>query len=149
MTKVLVINGPNLNILGTREPQIYGRTSLAKLEEMVAEKASELGLEADFFQSNHEGAVIDAIHATEGKFDWIILNPAAFTHYSYAVHDALKGVDVPAVEVHLSNIHAREGFRSHSVTAPACRGQICGFGIESYYMALHYIKMVSSEKEES
>ena len=136
MKKCLVINGPNLNMLGVREPGIYGSSTLSDLETMMREKATELGVSLEFFQSNHEGAIIDKIHASMGNFDGIILNPGAYTHYSYAIAYALGSVDVPCIEVHISNIHKREEFRRISVTAPSCRGQISGLGFYGYICAL-------------
>lgn len=136
MKKYLVINGPNLNMLGVREPGIYGSSTLSDLEAMMREKATELGVSLEFFQSNHEGAIIDKIHASMGNFDGIILNPGAYTHYSYAIADALGSIDVPCIEVHISNIHKREEFRRISVTAPSCQGQISGLGFYGYICAL-------------
>ena len=134
--KFLVINGPNLNLLGSREPDIYGRQDYAYLCRMVKEYAAAHGSTADCFQSNHEGAIIDAIQQADGVYDAIVINPGAYTHYSYAIYDALQAVDVPAVEVHLSDIRQREPFRQVSVTAPACRGQIVGHGFDGYLEAL-------------
>lgn len=134
--KFLVINGPNLNLLGRREPDIYGSRSYDDLCRMIREYAGARGAEADCFQSNHEGAIIDTIQQAEGKYDAIIINPGAYTHYSYAIHDALKAVSVPACEVHISDIHDREPFRAVSVTAPACVNQICGLGFEGYLRAM-------------
>ena len=136
--KFLILNGPNLNLLGSREPGIYGTTGYEALCAMLKDKAAALGAEADCFQSNHEGALIDAIHGAEGKYDAIIMNPGAFTHYSYAILDALKAVSVPCIEVHISNVHQREEFRHKSVTAPACVGQICGLGTYGYVAAMTY-----------
>ena len=136
--KFLVINGPNLNMLGIREPGVYGGESYEQLCERLKAYAAARGSEADCFQSNHEGAIIDAIHAANGVFDAIIINPGAFTHYSYAILDALKAVQVPAIEVHISNVHQREEFRHKSVTAPACVGQICGLGFYGYEAAMSY-----------
>jgi 3-dehydroquinate dehydratase II len=137
MNKILVINGPNLNLLGTREKNVYGGTSLKEIETRVKNEADKLNLDVDFFQSNHEGLIIDKIHESQGKYEVILINPGAYTHYSIAIRDALKSVDIPAIELHLSNIHTREEFRSRSVTAPSCIGQICGFGSDSYILALH------------
>ena len=134
--KVLVINGPNINMLGIREPEIYGKGTYDDLVGMIKSAASRLGVEAAFFQSNHEGAIVDVIQEAYGMYDGIVINPAAYTHYSYAIYDALRAVDVPAVEVHLSNIRQREPFRQISVTAPACRGQIVGHGFDGYLEAL-------------
>ena len=126
--KFLILNGPNLNLLGRREPDIYGRDGYDALCRRLEEFAEARGGSAACVQSNHEGDLIDQIHAAQGVYDAIILNPGAFTHYSYAILDALKAVDVPCVEVHISNVHRREEFRRKSVTAPACVGQICGLG---------------------
>ena len=136
--KFLIINGPNLNLLGRREPGIYGGRSYGALCAMIREHAAAHGSTADFFQSNHEGAIIDEIHAADGAYDAIIINPGAYTHYSYAILDALKAVDVPAYEVHISHIDQREPFRAISVTAPACVGQLYGHGFDGYLMAMDY-----------
>ena len=139
MGKILVLNGPNLNLLGTREPEIYGSLTLADINRRMRHRASEVGLEITFMQSNHEGVLVDAIQAARGTTDYIILNAAAFTHYSIAIRDAIAAVDVPVIEVHLSNIHKREEFRHKSVIAPVVLGQIAGFGAESYMAALEII----------
>lgn len=136
--KFLVINGPNLNLLGSREPDIYGATGYDSLCRLLVEQAAAMGATAACAQSNHEGEIIDAIHGAVGNYDAIILNPGAFTHYSYAIFDALKAVDVPCIEVHISNVHQREEFRHKSVTAPACVGQICGLGTYGYVAAMRY-----------
>ena len=136
MKKFLVINGVNLNMLGVREPGIYGTDSLKSLEERVKTKAAELGAEVEFFQSNYEGAICEAIQNALGVYDGIIMNPGAFTHYSYAIRDALGSVKLPAIEVHISNIHKREEFRHHSVTVYECVGQICGLRLKGYELAL-------------
>lgn len=136
MKKYLIINGPNINMLGVREPGIYGNSTLKDLEKQVKYKALELGVEAEFFQSNHEGEIIDKIHAAHNNFDGLIINPGAFTHYSYAIADALSSVFVPCIEVHISNVHKREEFRKKSVTAPSCKGQIAGLGFFGYICAL-------------
>ncbi|HWR98169.1 MAG TPA: type II 3-dehydroquinate dehydratase [Candidatus Methanoperedens sp.] len=137
--KVLVVNGPNLNLLGTREPGVYGRATLAEIESRTRALGRELGLDVAFVQSNSEGALVDAIQAAAGSAAAIIVNPAAYTHTSVALRDAIVAVDLPAVEVHLSNVHAREGFRHVSLTAPVCRGVIAGFGPDGYLLALRAI----------
>ena len=134
--KILVINGPNLNMLGIREPRIYGKESYADLENYLRQSAKELGLEIEIFQSNHEGAIIDAIQDADTTFDGIVINPGAYTHYSYAIRDAIKAITVPVVEVHISDIEKREEFRHLSVTAPVCIAQIRGHGFESYTMGI-------------
>jgi 3-dehydroquinate dehydratase-2 len=134
--KILVLNGPNLNLTGLREPDHYGNATLDEINSALFEAASSLGIDTVFFQSNHEGDIIDYIHSARDNFDGIILNAGAFTHYSYAIRDAIAAVDVPTVEVHMSNIHAREEFRHVSVIAPVCIGSISGFGSFSYHLAL-------------
>ena len=137
MSAVLVIHGPNLNLLGTREPEIYGHLTMQDINENLAKQAKSSGIDIDFFQSNHEGAIIDKLHNSRGKFDYIILNAGAFTHYSIAIRDAISAVEIPTIEVHLSNVHQREEFRHHSVISPVVVGQICGFGLDSYKSALY------------
>ena len=137
MMKILIMNGPNLNLLGEREPGIYGSESLASINEGLKIEADKLGVELDFYQSNHEGALIDRLHDARGKFDAIVLNAGAYTHYSIAIRDAIAAIKLPVVEVHLSNIHARESFRENSVIAPVCAGQISGFGAYSYTLGLY------------
>lgn len=139
MTKVLVLNGPNLNMLGTREKNVYGPKTLDEINAELSVLAQNNKIDIEFFQSNEEGKIVDTIQSTHKKIDYIILNPGAFTHYSIAVRDAIASVDTKVIEVHLSNIHAREEFRKESVTAPVCLGQITGFGALSYTMALEYI----------
>lgn len=135
--RIVVLNGPNLNRLGKREPTIYGHETLQDIEHKLEEQAKEFQIELSFLQSNREDELIDAIHeADDQAVDGIILNPAAFTHYSIALRDAIASVDVPVVEVHISNVHQRESFRATSVTAPVCIGQITGFGSDGYLLAL-------------
>ena len=139
MANVFVLHGPNLNLLGTREPEIYGSATLADINEMLKKRAEEAGIGIDFLQSNHEGVRVDAVQAARGKYDYIIFNAAAFTHYSIALRDAIAAVEVPVIEVHISNIHQREAFRHTSVLAPVAWGQICGLGVASYLAALEAI----------
>ena len=133
---ILVLHGPNLNLLGLREPEIYGATTLKDINARLEKEAQRLDVSLQCFQSNHEGALIDQIQAALGKFSGILINPAAYTHTSVALRDALAAVNLPTVEVHLSNIHQLETFRHHSYIAPIAVGQICGFGAESYYLGL-------------
>ncbi len=134
---IYVLNGPNLNLLGTREPETYGRASLADVERLCAETAAQFGLEADCRQSNHEGELVDFIHeAHTRKAAGIVINAGAYSHTSLALHDALMAVNIPTVEVHVSNIHARESFRHHSFTAMAAFAMLCGFGIDGYRLAI-------------
>ena len=136
--KILVINGPNLNMLGIREPTIYGDRSFAALEKFIRESAAELSLEVSLFQSNHEGEIVDIIQSAYGVYDGIVINPAAYTHTSVAILDALKAVDIPTVEVHLSDINEREEFRRHSFVSLVAKQTICGLGFEGYKKALEY-----------
>ena len=136
MKRVLVIHGPNLNLLGVREPSVYGTTTLADIDRALVARGAESGITVDTMQSNGEGAIIDAIHAARGTYDGIVMNPGAYTHTSVAIRDAGAAVGVPVVEVHLSNIHAREKFRRTSLIAPVAVGQICGFGADSYILGL-------------
>jgi len=138
--KFLVINGPNINMLGIREPGIYGKSTYADLENYIEEFAKNMGDEATVLQSNSEGELIDYIHYALDKYDGIVINPGAYTHYSYAIYDALKTVNMKTVEVHISNIHQRDEFRHKSVTAPACIGQICGLGFRGYTLAIEFLK---------
>jgi 3-dehydroquinate dehydratase-2 len=133
--RLLVINGPNLNLLGVREPHIYGSQTLADIEQDLRESFPDV--EFEFFQSNHEGAIIDVIQSTIGSaFNGVVMNPGAFTHYSYAIRDAVAALTIPVIEVHLSNIHMREEFRRHSVIAPVCKAQLSGFGSTGYRLAV-------------
>ena len=139
--KILVINGPNINMLGSREPDIYGKMDYKALETGIKEYAAEKGAQADLYQSNIEGEIVDSIQTAQEKYDGIVINPAAYTHYSIAILDALKAVDIPAVEVHISHIAQRDEFRHKSVTAAGCIGQIAGFGFNSYYLAIDALLM--------
>ena len=139
MAEVLVLHGPNLNLLGTREPEIYGSATLEDINEMLRRRAQEAGLGIDFLQSNHEGVLVEAIQQARGKYAYIIFNAAAFTHYSIALRDAIAAAGVPVIEVHISNVHQREEFRHHSVLAPVALGQICGLGVASYLAALEAV----------
>lgn len=141
-----MINGPNLNLLGQREPGIYGHSSLEHVVEMLKDHGSKMGIYVGHLQSNSEGEIIDALHNAAGKWDGVILNPGAYTHYSYAIRDAVAAVDLPVIEVHISNIHAREEFRRHSVIAPVCIGQISGLGVEGYLLALDYFARYFNKK---
>lgn len=137
MSKIMVIHGPNLNLLGTREPEIYGRETLSDINAMLEKQAAAQGVETAFFQSNHEGALVDALQQAQADgVDFIILNAAAYTHYSIAIRDAIAAIRVPVIEVHISNVHTREEFRHKSVIAPVVMGQILGFGVDSYYGAM-------------
>ena len=139
MKKILIINGPNLNLLGTREPEIYGKTTLKDIEAELKNRAEKLNVEVECFQSNHEGEIVDKICGAKGNFDAIIINPAAYTHTSVAIRDAFAAIDIPAIEVHISNVYSREEFRHNSLIAPVVVGQIAGLGIQGYLLALEYL----------
>jgi 3-dehydroquinate dehydratase II len=148
--KILVLHGPNMGELGTREPEIYGKFTLKEIDRLLLERATELGVEVCSFQSNHEGALIDKIEAERPLIGGILINPAALTHYSYALRDALAAAKLPTVEVHLSNIFARESFRSLSVTAAAADGAICGLGVDSYLLGIDaLVKMIEKRQADS
>ena len=134
--KILFLNGPNLNLLGQREPDVYGKVTLAEIESAVRQRANKLNVEIDFRQSNGEGELVTWIQQAKGAYHAIVINAAAYTHTSVALRDAISAVGVPTIEVHLSNIHAREEFRQKSLIAPVCQGQICGFGAQSYVLGL-------------
>ena len=134
--KILVIHCPNLNLLGEREPGVYGNANIDTLNSNIIDRAKEQGLECEIFQSNHEGAIIDKLHAARKTFDGVILNAGAYTHYSYAIRDAIAAIRIPVIEVHISNVFARDEFRSNSVIAPVCKGSISGLGFGSYYLAV-------------
>lgn len=144
--RILVIHGPNLNLLGTREPEIYGTVTLAEIDRQLQAAAASLSATVRSIQSNHEGEIIDALHAARNDTDVVIINPGAYTHYSYAIADAISAIGVPAIEVHLSNIYAREAFRKTSVVAPVCAGSIAGFGAQSYLLALRAAASLKSSK---
>jgi 3-dehydroquinate dehydratase-2 len=136
---ILVVNGPNLNLLGEREPEVYGRTTLAEIEQLVRDACAAWDVEVKTFQSNHEGAIIDFLHEHRKRARGVIINPGALAHTSYALHDALKAIPAATVEVHISNIHAREPFRDRSLVSAATRGQIVGLGIRGYLLAAEWL----------
>lgn len=137
MKKILFMNGPNLNLLGEREPNIYGSETLSSINDMIDEKARSMGYEPVFFQSNCEGTLIDRLHEARLDFAGVVLNAGAYTHYSYAIRDAIAAIRIPVIEVHLSNVNSRDEFRKNSVIAPVCRGSIAGFGSFSYILGLY------------
>lgn len=145
MTKILIINGPNLNMLGEREQSVYGDTTLDEINSKAVRHGSSIGMEVDTFQSNSEGDIIDTIHTAGNTYKGVIINPGAYTHTSIAIRDAIASVEIPFVEVHLSNIHSREEFRRSSVTAQVCVGQISGFGPNSYILGLEALKGMLGE----
>lgn len=144
--KILVVNGPNLNLLGEREPAIYGGDSLQAINDELFAKGKELGHDIEFFQSNSEGSIIDELHSARTSFDGVILNAGAYTHYSYAIRDAIAAIKIPVVEVHLSNVNSRDEFRKTSVIAPVCMGTIAGFGKNSYMLALYALDFAFGER---
>lgn len=148
MTKIRVLHGPNLNLLGTREPDIYGSTTLDEINAQIETHAKEIGVQVEISQFNSEGEIVDAIQAAIGTADAIVINPGAYTHYSIALRDAIAAVDVPTIEVHLSNIYEREDFRKESVIAPVCAGQITGFGTASYLLGLDAAKHLIEQPKE-
>lgn len=139
MKRILVLNGPNINMLGIRETGVYGTATYEDLCEMIRKKAEELQIEVEIEQCNSEGQLVDRIQICHHAVDGIVINPGAYTHYSIAILDALKAVNIPAVEVHISNVHQREEFRHHCVTTAGCTGQICGLGLKGYLLALEYL----------
>jgi len=142
--KVLFLNGPNLNLLGSREPAVYGRLTLAQIEQQVRERAKRMQVEIEFRQSNLEGELVTWVQQADGVFHAVVLNAGAYTHTSIALHDAIKAVSVPVIEIHLSNLHRREGFRQHSAIGAACEGQISGFGVGSYLLGLEAAVIVNN-----
>src|SRR5271154_4078552 len=144
---ILFLNGPNLNLLGQREPEVYGRLTLADIEAKVRERAAKFKVGVEFCQSNIEGELVSWIQEAKGKFEVIVLNAAAYTHTSVALRDAISAVGIPTIEIHLSNIHAREEFRHKSLIAPVCKGQICGFGAQSYILGLEAAVHVKDGKK--
>lgn len=144
--KVLFLNGPNLNLLGQREPDVYGTTTLAEIEAQVKRRGAEQGIGVEFRQSNSEGELVDMIQAARGRYDVIVFNPAAYTHTSVALRDCIVAAGVPTIEIHISNVHVREEFRQRSLLAPVCRGQISGFGVGSYLLGLEAANIVNAGK---
>ena len=142
---ILVIHGPNLNLLGTREPEIYGKVTLAEIDKRIEHEAEHLRVSVTAVQHNGEGQIVEELHDARGKYMGIVLNAGAYTHYSYAIRDAIAAVGIPTVEVHMSNVHAREEFRGHSVIAGVCRGTIAGFGWESYLLGLRALAALRGE----
>ena len=147
--KILILNGPNINMLGMREPDKYGTDTLESIELFLKEEAKKLGVEVEFYQNNIEGELVNKIQEAKNKYDGIVMNPAAYTHTSVAIRDAFLAVEIPAVEIHISNIHTREDFRKHSLIAPVCIGQITGFGAESYKLGLIAIVDFLRKKSEN
>ena len=145
MKKILIIHGPNLNILGTRQVDVYGRIGLEQINDSLTDLAKKEGVELEIKQSNHEGEIVELIQQAKNKFDALVINPAAYTHTSIAIRDALAAIDIPAVEVHLSNIYAREEFRHTSLTAPVVKGQVSGFGVNSYLLGLRAAIALANE----
>jgi 3-dehydroquinate dehydratase II len=145
--RVLVIHGPNLNLLGEREPEIYGRQTLAQIDDLIGALARDLSMHVRTVQHNAEGAIIDALHAARGEYDAVVINPGAYTHYSYAIADAIAGIGIPVVEVHLSNTAAREEFRRTSVISRVCAGTLTGFGADSYLLGLRAAATLARSRE--
>lgn len=142
--KILIIHGPNLNLLGEREPNVYGSETMQTINQLAIDTSKANNIQCDCFQSNHEGEIIDKLHEARLEYDGIVLNAGAYTHYSYAIRDAISAIKIPVVEVHMSNIHKREEFRHNSVISPVCAGQICGFGSNSYVLGvLALAKLIS------
>lgn len=148
MKKILVIHGPNLNLLGEREPGVYGSDTYESINNEIVARAENNSFECDVFQSNHEGEIIDKLHEARKIYDGIVINAGAYTHYSYAIRDAISAIKIPVVEVHMSNIHSREEFRHHSVISPVCVGQIAGFGKASYILGVDALAEILNAKED-
>ena len=148
MMNILVINGPNLNLLGEREPGVYGNDSLQEIQSEIIAETKALNVDVEFYQSNHEGGIIDALHNAMDDADGVVLNAGAYTHYSYAIRDAIKAIKIPVVEVHMSNVDSREEFRHISVIAPVCKGSIAGFGKFSYILGIRAVVNLLTEKNE-
>lgn len=146
---IVVLNGPNLNLLGCREPEIYGYTTLVDIESQLREQAARSGVDLEFFQSNHEGVIIDYIQASRGRMDGLVINPGALAHYSIALRDTLAAVDCPVIEIHISNIYSREDFRRHTVTAAAVTGQISGLGVLSYRLGLEAAIELAKQRQKN
>ncbi len=149
MNDVLVLHGPNLNLLGNREPEHYGRQTLAWMNDLLVQEGRKLGLSVSSFQSNHEGALIDQLHAADGNYVGVVFNPGGYTHTSVALRDAVAGISIPVVEVHLSNVSARETFRQTSLIAPVCAGTVAGFGWVSYLLGLKALAMIFESGQET
>lgn len=142
--KILVVHGPNLNLLGEREPGVYGNETIEKLNNDIIVHSDAIGVECEIFQSNHEGAIIDKLHQSRKEFDGVLINAGAYTHYSYAIRDAISAIKIPCIEIHISNIASRDEFRHKSVIAPVCRASVCGFGRNSYILGMDgLVKMLS------
>ena len=146
--KILVINGPNLNLLGEREPGVYGEGSFEQLNLDILETAKKLGLKCEVFQSNHEGEIIDKLHNCRTNCSGVVINAGAYTHYSYAIRDAISAIKIPCIEVHISNVFARDEFRSHSVISPVCAGTICGLGRNGYFLAMRALADMFDNKNQ-
>ncbi|MGN1411394.1 MAG: type II 3-dehydroquinate dehydratase [Oscillospiraceae bacterium] len=147
--KILIVHGPNLNLLGEREPNVYGDQSYTALNTMIEDYTKSLGYDCEIFQSNHEGAIIDRLHQARLDCDGVVLNAGAYTHYSYAIRDAIATIKIPVIEVHISNVHAREDFRKNSVISPVCKGTIAGFGRDSYILGvMGLVRMLEGSKNE-
>jgi 3-dehydroquinate dehydratase-2 len=147
MPEILVLHGPNLNLLGQRAPEVYGQLTLAEIDRRLVDAGSELGLEVRTFQANAEGALIDALHDARDWASGVVFNPGGYTHTSVALRDAVEAVDLPVIEVHISNVYARDEFRHHSLISPVCAGKIVGFGWRSYLLGLHSLEMILADSE--